>query len=96
MVAAKVLKTFGLNPSGFESQYHHQFMNHSITNQPIFKPETNREVHMEDVTRMKLALMKEMACSNISMDIENENKFYNSLSFFLEESFNWPDYKRFN
>jgi hypothetical protein len=51
---------------------------------------------MEDVTRMKLALMKEMACSNISMDIENENKFYNSLSFFLEESFNWPDYKRYN
>jgi hypothetical protein len=51
---------------------------------------------MEDVTRMKLALMKEMACSDISMDIEDENKFYNSLSFFLEESFNWPDYKSYN
>jgi len=71
-------------------------MTASIRNQPIFKPETNREVYMEDVTRMKLALMKEMACSNISMGIEDENKFYNSLSFFLEESFNWPDYKKFN
>ena len=51
---------------------------------------------MEDVTRMKLALLKEMASLKVSMDIENENKFYDSLSLFLEESFNWPDYKKFN
>ena len=51
---------------------------------------------MEDVTRMKLALFKEMDSLKISLDRENENKFYDSLSFFLEESFNWPDYKKFN
>ncbi len=45
---------------------------------------------------MKLALLKEMASLKINMDVENEQKFYDSLSLFLEESFDWPYYKKFN
>lgn len=71
-------------------------MTPSIRNQDIFKPQTSREVYMEDVTRMKLALMQEMASLQINMDVENEQKFYDSLSLFLEESFDWPYYKKFN
>jgi hypothetical protein len=71
-------------------------MTPSITNQPIFKPKTNREVYMEDVRRMALALMLEMGKSNIQIEQKDEDEFYESLSLFLEESFNWPDYSSYN
>lgn len=71
-------------------------MTPSIRNQPVFKPVTNREVTMEDIGVIKLALMDKMEASGIRMDIETENKFYDSLSLFLEESFDWPDYTSFN
>lgn len=52
---------------------------------------------MEDVKRMSLALINKMDSDlKISMSIEDEDKFYDSLSLFLEESFNWPDYKNHN
>ncbi len=72
------------------------FMTPSITNQPIFQPPTNREVYMEDIIRMKLALFREMAALKITMQVKDEDKFNDSFSLFLEESFNWPDFKNHN
>jgi hypothetical protein len=72
------------------------FMTLSIRNQPVFIPKTNKEVCMEDVRAMKLALMDAMEARGVSMGIDDENKFYDSLSLFLEESFNWPDYRNLN
>jgi hypothetical protein len=71
-------------------------MTKSIIDQSIFKPSTNKEVYMEDVRDMKLALMDAMEARGIRMGIDDENKFYDSLSLFLEESFNWPDYRNLN
>ena len=51
---------------------------------------------MEDVRRMALALMLEMGKSNIQIEQKDEDEFYESLSLFLEESFNWPDYSSYN
>lgn len=71
-------------------------MTPSITNQPIFKPKTNREVYMEDVRPMALALMLQIDKNGIQIDDQDRDKFYDSLCLFLEESFNWPDYKNYN
>ena len=51
---------------------------------------------MEDVQHMALAAMLELHKTGIQIDVQDENKFYESLSRFLEESFDWPDYKNYN
>jgi hypothetical protein len=69
----------------------------SIRNKPVFKPQTNREVYMEDVRRIKQALMQELHKCGIEISSEkDEDQFYANLGLFLEESFNWPDYKNYN
>lgn len=85
-----------VNPSGFESQYHHQFMTPSITTTPVFKPTTNRQVSMEDVSRMALSLMKSIHDLGIQMPSKDEDQFFADLCLFLEERFNWPDYTNYN
>ena len=71
-------------------------MTPSITTTPVFKPSTNREVSMEDVSRMALALMKSIHESDIKMPFKDEDQFFVDLCLFLEERFNFPDYKSYN
>jgi len=71
-------------------------MTPSITTTPVFKPSTNREVSMEDVSRMALALMKSINDSGIKMTFKDEDQFFIDLHLFLEERFNWPNYRKHN
>ena len=51
---------------------------------------------MEDVSRMALALMKSIHESDIKMPFKDEDQFFVDLCLFLEERFNFPDYKSYN
>lgn len=69
----------------------------SIVKKGVVKAEVNREVFMEDVIDAKLALMDTLESKGIRFSsAEAENDFYDNLSLFLEESFNWPDYRHHN
>lgn len=65
----------------------------SITKRPVFRPKTNKVVYMEDIGAAKVALIDALAKRGIEMTPEEENLFWDSLGLFLEESFNWPDYR---
>ena len=69
----------------------------SITKQPVFRPEMTQVVSMEDVSIAMGAFYSALYKRDIHFaSVEEDNKFYDSLSLFLEESFNWPDYNNFN
>lgn len=69
----------------------------SITNQPVFKPKTNRKVTMEDLRSATVAFYSALEKRGVMFEtIEDEDKFHDSLYLFLEESFDWPDYTSFN
>lgn len=72
-------------------------MTPSITNQPVFRPVTNREVYMEDLMTAKVAFMDALESRGLKcVSLEEEDKFYDSLGLFLEESFGWPVYASHN
>lgn len=69
----------------------------SITTQPVFRPKTSREVHMEDISAAQVALFDKLDQRGIKFaTLDDENRFWDSLSLFLEESFGWPDYASHN
>lgn len=69
----------------------------SITKQPVFRPRTNREVSMEDLTHAKVAFMDALEERGVKcVSNEEEDKFYDSLGLFLEESFGWPEWRSHN
>ena len=69
----------------------------SITKQDVFRPEMARVVSMEDVNYAKSALFAALLKRDLHFSsVEEDDKFHDSLSLFLEESFNWPDYNNFN
>lgn len=72
-------------------------MTPSITNQPVFKPKTNRQVTMEDLRSATVAFYDALEKRGIMFEnIEDDDKFHDSFYLFLEESFNWPDYTNHN
>ncbi len=69
----------------------------SITAQPLFRPKTNREVYMEDLMMAKVAFMDALEARGVKfVSLQEEDRFYDSLGLFAEESFNWPDYASHN
>lgn len=69
----------------------------SITKQPVFHPEMTRVVSMEDLNAAKAAFYDALQARGLDfVSIEEDDKFHDSLSLFLEESFHWPDYNSFN
>lgn len=52
---------------------------------------------MEDIMTAKVAFMDALESRGIKcVSLEEEDKFYDSLGLFLEESFNWPVYANYN
>ncbi len=69
----------------------------SITKQPLFRPKTNRDAYMEDLMHAKVAFMDALDQRGLKcVSNAEEDRFYDSLSLFLEESFGWPDYASHN
>lgn len=69
----------------------------SITAQPVFRPEMTKVISMEDLRAAKLAFYNALQDRQIYFaTVEEDNKFHDSFSLFLEESFNWPDYHSYN
>jgi hypothetical protein len=69
----------------------------SITKQPVFRPELTKPISMEDLRAAQLAFYNALQDRQIYFaTVEDDNKFYESMSLFLEESFNWPDYHSYN
>lgn len=69
----------------------------SITDEPVFVPKTNREVLMEDLIAAHIAFYDTLEKRGIAFNsVEDDDKFYDSMRLFLEESFNWPDYGNHN
>lgn len=69
----------------------------SITSQPVFKPALTRELCMEELGAAKLALYDSLQKNGeIFQTIQDDNKFWDSFSLFLEESLGWPDYRSHN
>jgi len=69
----------------------------SITKQQVFRPKLNREVYMEDLIPAKVDFMDALEARGVKFaSNEEEDKFYDSLTLFLEESFGWPDYASHN
>jgi hypothetical protein len=64
---------------------------------PDRKAITNREVYMEDVNNMILAVYDAMDKSNINfVNVNEDNTFCDNLQAFLEKQFQWPDYRHHN
>ncbi len=52
---------------------------------------------MEDIIAAQSAFFAELEKRNLNFEsVEEDDKFYESLRLFLEESFNWPDYNSYN
>lgn len=70
----------------------------SITNQPLFKPKmVGREITMEDIRAAHIAFYEVLEKRGIKFaSVEEDDRFYDSMRLFLEESFNWPDYGNYN
>jgi hypothetical protein len=69
----------------------------SITKQAVFRPKMTRDVTMEDIIAAQSAFFAELEKRNLNFEsVEEDDKFYESLRLFLEESFNWPDYNSYN
>lgn len=65
------------------------------TNKHIHK--FNREIYMEDVERITADVFKSLNDNNIQFDsIVDDNNFHDRLRVFLEESFDFPDYRNHN
>lgn len=48
---------------------------------------------MEDIGSCQLAFFDALQKRGIEIPPEDENTFWDSMRLFLEESFNWPDYR---
>ena len=69
----------------------------SITKQPVFRPRMSRDVTMEDIIAAQCAFFEALEKRNLNFEsVEEDDKFYESLRLFLEESFNWPDHNSYN
>jgi len=63
----------------------------SINDAPIFKPEMTKPIALEDVQAMVSNLCNTMVEKGFDFKTSQDNdKFFDSLSLFLEESFNYP------
>lgn len=52
---------------------------------------------MEDLNAAKAAFYDALQARGLDfVSIEEDDKFHDSLSLFLEETFHWPDYNSFN
>jgi hypothetical protein len=66
----------------------------SIRDNAIFKPEMTKPVAMEDISAMILTLCKSMEKQGFDFkSTEDNDKFFTSLQLFLEETFNYPDFR---
>ena len=66
----------------------------SIRDNAIFKPEMTKPVAMEDIDSIILNICNVMDARGFDFkSTEDNDKFFASLSLFLEESFNYPDYR---
>lgn len=52
---------------------------------------------MEDINSMTLAIFEKMREDlKVEINKEDEDRFFESVSLFLEESFNYPEYRNYN
>jgi hypothetical protein len=63
----------------------------------VYKPETTREVTMEDIDHALVAFYDALQSRGINFtSVEEDNKFHDNFMLYLEETFKWPEYTSFN
>ena len=66
----------------------------SINDGPVFKPQMTKPIAMEDIQSIITQLASYMSDKSFDFkSTEDNDKFFTSLQLFLEETFNYPDFR---
>jgi len=61
-----------------------------------FRPIVSRKPTMSEVNKMVLAAYEVLDKNGITFEnVQEDNQFFDSISLFLEESFDWPEHTSF-